>query len=144
MDFEQVNKVNLYKQKGRSAYLSIQTVIGVFMLSLCPVHGNINFSIDKKTGVYICKRCHSAKLKKQNRARLKEKALLYKGGKCSKCGYSGCIGALEFHHTNPQSKDFNISKNALAKPWEVVVKELDKCILLCANCHRELHSGERL
>ncbi len=110
------------------------------MLSLCPVHGEVNFSIDKKTGVYVCKRCQSARTKKANRLKLKEKALLYKGGKCSKCGYDSCVGALEFHHIDPKSKIFNISKDALAKPWEDVRKELDKCILVCANCHREIHS----
>ena len=68
--------------------------------------------------------------------------VLYMGGKCQKCGYSKCYDALEFHHLDPKKKDFqlsalkNYSLNALKK-------ELDKCIMLCANCHREEHARLR-
>ena len=78
---------------------------------------------------------------KTNKAWLKnekQKAVDYKGGKCIVCGYSKCLSALEFHHTNPEEKEgynshwtFERNKN-----------ELDKCILLCANCHREIHEME--
>lgn len=72
-------------------------------------------------------------------SRVKKKLVLveYKGGKCERCGYSKCIHALEFHHLNPLEKDFNISSSS--KPIEELKKEVDKCQLLCANCHREVH-----
>ena len=76
------------------------------------------------------------------RRQLKEKAVDYKGGKCCKCDYSKCIGALEFHHTDPNEKDFSMSVQGYTRSWEKIKKELDKCILVCANCHREIHSGE--
>lgn len=60
------------------------------------------------------------------------------GGKCVKCGYSKCNRALEFHHLDPNQKDFGISKN-LTKSIDFLKSEADKCILLCANCHAEEH-----
>lgn len=69
----------------------------------------------------------------------KIKAIEYKGGSCSQCNYSKYYGALEFHHLNPEEKDVDWSKLRL-KNWDVVLHELDKCTLLCANCHREAHA----
>ena len=72
------------------------------------------------------------------RQRNKERAVKYKGGKCVKCGYDKCIIALEFHHINPEEKDFSPSSN-MNKSWDKIKLELDKCILVCSNCHREIH-----
>ena len=71
---------------------------------------------------------------------LRQKAIEYKGGKCSVCGYSRCADALEFHHTDPTVKEFGISGKGYTRSWQKVKEELDKCVLLCANCHREIHS----
>lgn len=76
----------------------------------------------------------------RRRKRLKELAVNYKGGQCSKCGYKRCITALEFHHTG-SSKDFGIAASGMTRSWENLRVELDKCICVCANCHREIHSG---
>ena len=62
------------------------------------------------------------------------------GEKCVCCGYNKCHSALELHHLNPQEKDFTISDN-VNKAWEKVKIELSKTILVCANCHREIHAG---
>ena len=64
-----------------------------------------------------------------------------KGGRCEICGYSKCIKALEFHHLNSGGKDFGISAKGYTRSWNEVKKEIKKCILLCANCHREAHEG---
>ena len=63
----------------------------------------------------------------------------YKGGKCQLCGYKKCVEALSFHHLNPLEKDFTIS----GKSWSYqrLKNEVDKCILLCNNCHIEVHHG---
>lgn len=77
---------------------------------------------------------------KNSRARLKERAVYVMGDKCAICGYDKCQTALEFHHLNPEEKDFSFSTNT-NKAWSTVRNELKKCILVCANCHREIHSG---
>ncbi|MFA6253318.1 MAG: HNH endonuclease signature motif containing protein [Patescibacteria group bacterium] len=64
----------------------------------------------------------------------------YKGGKCKTCGYKKSVEALEFHHINERKKKFGISGQGLTRSWKSVKQEADKCILLCANCHRELHA----
>jgi hypothetical protein len=68
-------------------------------------------------------------------------SIAYKGGKCQCCGYNKYVGALEFHHINSEEKDFGISAKGYTRSWERVKEELDKCILVCANCHREIHGN---
>ena len=67
------------------------------------------------------------------------KIKLQRGGKCERCGYNTCIKALEFHHLDPTQKDFTISNDHFK--LKEAVKESKKCILICANCHRELHDN---
>lgn len=63
------------------------------------------------------------------------------GGKCQICEYNKCQEALELHHINPDEKEFGLGKVvANPKSWEKIVNELRKCILLCSNCHREVHA----
>lgn len=65
----------------------------------------------------------------------------YKGGCCELCGYKKNIAALDFHHINSNEKEFNIDARVLANSnYEKLKKEVDKCMLLCANCHREIHN----
>ena len=75
-----------------------------------------------------------------HRKKLKIKAVQYMGGKCKLCGYDRCYDALDFHHTNESEKRFNFSQHFNRK-WETLKPELDKCILVCATCHREIHAG---
>ena len=70
----------------------------------------------------------------------KRKCVEYKGGSCIICGYNKCNAALEFHHLDPNEKDFEISSK-LTSSWEKIQQELDKCILVCSNCHGEIHEG---
>jgi hypothetical protein len=72
------------------------------------------------------------------RKRMKERAVKYKGGKCSRCGYDKCIRALEFHHRDPSLKEFDINGRGSSIEWGRLQNELDKCDILCANCHREI------
>lgn len=73
-------------------------------------------------------------------AKEKQKAVDYKGGKCVACGYSDCLGAMDFHHPDPTQKE------GLKAHWtfERNKPELDKCVLVCARCHREIHAGFRI
>lgn len=68
-------------------------------------------------------------------------AIKYKGGKCTICGYNRCNNALDFHHIDPEEKSFGIGRCGCSKSWQSIKVELDKCILVCSNCHREIHSG---
>ena len=90
--------------------------------------------MDKNPSSY-CKLCTTLQTVARQQE-MKRKAVAYKGGKCQVCGYFKCQAALEFHHTG--QKDFTIANSALSS-FEKIKKELDKCVMLCANCHREKH-----
>ena len=74
------------------------------------------------------------------RKKLSAMALEYKGGKCQICGYNKCSTALEFHHIDPSKKKFGV-KSGNTHSWDILKIEVDKCILLCSNCHREVEAG---
>jgi hypothetical protein len=84
------------------------------------------------------KRCNSCATK-MRRYRMKMKAIDYLGGKCILCGYDKHPAAMVFHHRDPSTKEFSFGRMA-NKSWVSVQEELDKCDLLCSNCHAPLHS----
>ena len=108
------------------------------MIKNCHIHGEVKHYLRKDVNSYRCSKCSSEAVTKKRRE-LIAKAVEYKGSKCSICNYNKCITALEFHHVDPSTKLFGISDGCTRK-WETMKTELDKCILVCANCHRELHS----
>ena len=67
----------------------------------------------------------------------KIKLVEYKGGCCEICGYKKSMDALAFHHKDPNEKDFQISSKSYS--YERLKIEVDKCILVCSNCHIEIH-----
>lgn len=83
---------------------------------------------------------------KHKKRKLKQILVSYKGNKCQECGYDKCIGALQFHHRNPEEKEFALSQINLNDNNFCLTNlliEIDKCDLLCANCHAEKHySGD--
>jgi len=107
----------------------------------CKKHGETLFVLEGR-GYYRCKKCRVEAVSAKRR-NLKVKAIEYKGGKCERCGYSKYVGALEFHHLDPTKKDFSIGHGSI-KSWARTKEELDKCIMLCSNCHKEVHHEERL
>mgnify|MGYP003654263959 CR=1 FL=1 len=72
--------------------------------------------------------------------RSKQKAVDYMGGKCVGCGYGGCLAAMDFHHLDPNTKEDH-SMNS--RSFEKNKDELDKCVMVCTRCHREIHAGYR-
>ena len=61
---------------------------------------------------------------------------------CAICGYNKCDISLDFHHTNPEDKKFGINNRHLSRKDTAIIEELNKCILLCKNCHSALHNGD--
>lgn len=101
---------------------------------VCQICGRIyNYN---RTG-YTYTTCNSC-IVNRRRFKLRKKVIEYLGGKCSDCGYSECLGSLNAHHIDPSIKSFSIS-GSHARSWSNIQKELDKCILLCANCHQKRH-----
>jgi hypothetical protein len=83
---------------------------------------------------------HRQTVRKRKTLRSKKNLLVEEaGGKCFKCGYASCTAALEFHHLNPMSKSFEVTKRNLT--ISSLREEATKCILLCCRCHRELEHG---
>lgn len=74
--------------------------------------------------------------------KIKLKAIEYKGGSCVQCGYDKHPSALQFHHNDPKEKDVTWNRLKL-RNWDKITFELDKCSLLCANCHSIVHSKSK-
>lgn len=106
----------------------------------------------------ICKQCHSIQLtkhRKENRDKVnaynkakgrtnKIKGILLKGGKCEHCGLSyNTTNAtiFDFHHVKPLDKEFRMG-GVVISSLKRFLKELEKCILLCSNCHRLVHNDK--
>lgn len=107
---------------------------------VCKTHGKAEFILEGR-GYYRCKQCRVGNVTRCRKNR-KIQAIDYKGGCCKLCGYHKCPEALEFHHLDSNEKDFQIAISMAAGwAWERIKSELDKCVMLCANCHREVHSG---
>jgi len=77
----------------------------------------------------------------KRRRKLKSLLVEYKGGKCMVCSYKKTPWAMDLHHVDESKKSFDMSSGGLTRSWERTKKEADKCVLLCANCHREIHAG---
>ena len=96
------------------------------------------YDYNKREG-YSYDLCNSCLVRKRKNAR-KLWALQYLGGQCCVCGYNRCVNALDFHHLDSKQKKFTIGSN-FTYSIENLKIELDKCVTLCSNCHREYHNG---
>jgi 5-methylcytosine-specific restriction endonuclease McrA len=107
-----------------------------FVCRTCDTTGEEHFYSKSK---YYCKKCWNAKTYKSGIDKINDLKLEY-GGKCQRCGYDKYLGALEFHHLDPTVKEYHLGqRRGLNK--EALKQELDKCQLLCSNCHKEVHAG---
>lgn len=91
-------------------------------------------------GKKVCEKCasYSREIKRRN----KLMAVKYLGGCCKICGLeSNMVAVYDFHHRDPLEKEGNIGR-LVSKNWEDLRKEIEKCDLLCSNCHRILHYHE--
>ena len=84
----------------------------------------------------------SSEAVKRWRKNTKEKMVNVMGGCCQICGYNRSMNALEFHHIDPNEKEISFGDaRANNTKWDLLVEELKKCIMLCSNCHKEVHEG---
>lgn len=106
----------------------------------CPKHGVTKFNKCADNGGvrYRCGQCQVEAVGNRRRT-LKQMAIEYKGGACVDCGYCANPSALEFHHADPSEKEFALGGSGITRSFDKMKVELDKCLLLCANCHREEH-----
>jgi transposase len=105
----------------------------------CAKHGETRFVMEGR-GYYRCAQCRQDRVARWRR-RMKKRLVAELGGRCSICGYSRYIGALEFHHLDPSEKEFGLSDRGMTRSMERLRAEVRKCILLCANCHAEVEGG---
>lgn len=107
---------------------------------VCATHGPGPHVLEGR-GSYRCMRCRAAQVS-AHRRRIKQRLLAEAGGACSLCGYARCVAALHFHHLDPATKSFHLSRNGVARSLERARAEAAKCVVLCANCHAEVESGQ--
>lgn len=96
----------------------------------------------KSTIAYYLSKGTKAKVlqrQKDHRKRNRELLKVERGGGCETCGYDRCLGALHFHHRDPNTKMDSIANLITTKGVAAARKESKKCDLVCANCHAELH-----
>jgi len=92
----------------------------------------------------ICKNKDLQSYEAQKRRGLARKLDLVRaaGGQCTICGYRKNLAALVFHHIDSSGKDFKLDMRSLSnRKLAPVLRDIDKCILVCAKCHAELHNS---
>ena len=119
------------KRKNISKFTTLTT-------KFCKVCSKIKLIEDFYDGHLTCKICHTNNTLEKQRS-LKKQCVDYLGGKCIICGYDKYQGALHFHHRDMSTKEFSLSHKKRYS-FEYLKGELDKCILVCANCHSEIHA----
>lgn len=105
----------------------------------CPTHGPSVF-VARSDGRFRCGKCRAEAVTKRRRS-LKRMLVEEAGGECTICGYSRCYRALEFHHLDPEAKQFELSRRGLTLSLAKLRAEAKKCVLLCSNCHGEVEAG---
>lgn len=90
---------------------------------------------------YVDRKDYLKRAVTKRRQVLKLKAVQLLGGSCVICGYAKHPGVLDFHHIDPLTKSFGISSGGFSRAWSSIEVELKKCVLVCANCHREIELG---
>lgn len=108
-------------------------------IKICKKHGSTEH-VRETNGYFRCKRCRNDHVI-ANRRNSKFKLVEEFGGKCKICGYNKCIGNLTFHHLDPSKKEFQISQSGRTLSIKKLRLEANKCVLLCHNCHGEVHAG---
>lgn len=125
--------------RGRYGRLTLDAQAGDLAERQCVHHGWTEhvLRVDKESKRWRCKQCDVARTT-QRRILHKKTLIAEAGGQCGRCGYGKYYGALQFHHRDPAQKLYVISGKALNKPLDELRAEVQKCDLVCGNCHAEL------
>jgi transposase/DNA-directed RNA polymerase subunit RPC12/RpoP len=110
------------------------------ILRECATHGWGAFVRVGAPGRYRCARCNTEAVSERRR-RVKEILVAEAGGRCATCGFDAYVGALQFHHRDPATKAFEVSRQGITRSLEKLRSEARKCVLLCANCHAMVEAG---
>jgi transposase len=110
------------------------------VLRECSSHGWGTFVQVGAAGRYRCARCNTEAVSDRRR-RVKEILVAEAGGCCVACGFDAYVGALQFHHTEPSAKAFEVSRQGITRSLDKLRLEARKCVLLCANCHAMVEAG---
>lgn len=105
----------------------------------CRRHGRTQFLLEGR-GYYRCKRCRSEAVARRRRT-VKRQLVDEAGGACVLCGYARWPGALQFHHVVAAEKEFHLAQGGYSRSIARSRAEMEKCVLLCANCHSEVEGG---
>jgi transposase len=124
------------KRRGRRARCANGAPSATFD---CARHGSTEFILEGR-GYYRCKRCRSAAVARR-RQKVKRQLVEEAGGSCVLCGYSRWQGALQFHHVEPAGKEFHLAHRGHSRSIAKSRAEVQKCVLLCPNCHAEVEGG---
>jgi transposase len=105
----------------------------------CSRHGATEYVLEGR-GSYRCARCRMDAVARRRRV-VKETLVREAGGCCQICGYDRYIGALQFHHLDPNNKVFSLSDQGISRSLAKAREEARKCIVLCSRCHAEVEAG---
>lgn len=131
----------LYNTGNRKALIShVSKVCRLCKIELPTEMFYFRSSTERRTKTNTCRNC-IIRYNRQRELSIKIKLINYKGGCCSVCGYKRNVYALDFHHRDPSIKEFNLAHTSGIT--EAVLAEIDKCDLLCSNCHREYHHPDK-
>lgn len=146
-----LEKIKKLVEEGLN-YSEISEIVGIHRTTVSKICVKNDIQI-KKVIHYNCQVCdkdmgdnlrNDSKCKtcvtRIRRLRLKIKSIDYLGGECIRCGYNEHLAALTFHHLEPNEKEFTIAYNRHSVSWDKLKEELDKCVILCSNCHNIEHS----
>jgi transposase len=110
------------------------------VLRECVRHGWGAFVRVGNAGTYRCARCNTEAVSARRR-RVKAILVAEGGGRCVTCGFDAYAGALQFHHRDPATKAFEVSRQGVTRSLARLREEARKCVLLCANCHAMVEAG---
>jgi hypothetical protein len=125
-----------YRSPARNVAASVEAGESILQ---CPIHGAVRH-VPRADGTFRCSQCRSAHVTERRR-RIKRQLIAEAGGACALCGYDRCAAALQFHHVDPATKNFSLSREGVTRSLARAREEAAKCVLLCANCHAEVEGG---